>query len=185
MNDYRINLNYAKALFLLSEDLHQTEEVLHDMKLVNAVSRENRQLAKVFGNPVIPEAKKRAIATELFESRLGKTSMAFLLYLIHKRRAVNLEGISNMFMELYRDANNIVLATLTSAVEINPEIVEDIRKDVAEFTHKKVEIDEVVTNRMLGSFMLSFDTYLYDARITTRINRMRREFAKNVYESKL
>lgn len=185
MNDYRININYAKALFRLSEDLNETEAVLQDMKLVGEVCSENRQLAKVFGNPVIPEGRKRAIMTDLFSAHIGKTTMAFLLYLVHKRRAVNLQGIARMYADLYRDARNVVLAHVTSAAEIKPELLERIRAEVEGFTHKNVELETIVTDQMLGSFKLAFDTYLYDARIMTRVDRMRREFAKNVYESKL
>jgi len=40
-------------------------------------------------------------------------------------------------------------------------------------------------SKMLGSFKLEFDGKMYDARIRTKIKRMRVEFAKNEYESKL
>ena len=53
MQDYRININYAKALFALAGETGQQEEVAEDMRLVNEVCSENRVLAVVFNNPVI------------------------------------------------------------------------------------------------------------------------------------
>jgi hypothetical protein len=38
---------------------------------------------------------------------------------------------------------------------------------------------------MLGSFKLEFDNKMYDARIRTKIRKLRMAFAKNEYESKL
>ncbi|MBP9991524.1 MAG: ATP synthase F1 subunit delta [Bacteroidales bacterium] len=185
MNDYRINQNYAKALYLLASDLGQTKVVFDDMKLVGEVFKENHILNTVFNNPVIKEEKKINIAKELFSERISATSLAFVLYVVKKRRAVNLGGISRHYLDYYREKNNIVLANLMTAVEVNPEHVERIRDEVAKFTHKDVEMNAFTTNKMLGSFYLSFDTYLYDARLLTKIAKMRKEFRKNDYESRL
>ena len=110
--------------------------------------------------------------------------MAFLTFVIRKRRGINLKGISKMFLEQYREANNIVVADVMTAVEVNPEYLERIRVGVANFTGKNVEVYSHTTNKMLGSFYLTFGTYLYDARIRTRIARMRVAFSKNEYEGK-
>lgn len=185
MNDYRINLNYAKALLMLSIDLGDSAQVMEDMRLVNKVFKENRQLDVVFKNPVIHEEKKLAVVRELFEERVSKTTMAFLLFVTKKRRAVNLRGISQMYKDLYREANNIVVADVMTAVEVNEEHLENIRQKVAAYTKKDVEIYSHTTNKMLGSFHLMFDTYLYDARIRTKIAKMRVAFSKNDYEGRL
>lgn len=185
MNDYRINLNYGKALLMLATDLGESAQVMDDMRLVNTVFKENRQLDVVFKNPVISEAKKQAIVSDLFESRVSKTTLAFLLFVTRKRRAVNLRGISQMYKDLYREANNIVVADVMTAVEVNEEHLESIRQKVAAYTGKDVEIYSHTTNKMLGSFHLMFDTYLYDARIRTKIAKMRVAFSKNDYEGKL
>lgn len=185
MNDYRVNLNYAKALFMLAQDLGQTEVVLADIRLVHQVCSENHLLNKVLDNPVIPESKKHAIVNDLFNGKISATTLAFLLFVVHKKRAVSLKGISESFMDLYRDANNIVLVRVKTATEVNKELLQKMANEVEAFTNKKVELESVVSDKMLGGFQLTFDTYLYDARIRTRVDRMRREFAKNVYESKL
>lgn len=185
MNDYRINLNYAKALYLLASDLNQTKEVLDDMRMVNAVFSENHLLNTVLKNPTIGEAKKVAVVSDLFADKVSKTTLMFMHFVVRKRRAVNMKGISQMFMDIFRDENNIVLANVQTAVEINPEHLERIRREVAAFTKKTVEVNAVTNDAMLGGFRLSFDTYLYDARLYTKMAKLRKEFSKNVYESKL
>lgn len=184
MNDYRINLNYAKALLMLATDLRQDGEVMSDMKLVSEVCRENHVLNTVFTNPSIRQDKKEGIVRDLFQERVCKTSMAFLIFVVHKHRGVNIKGIANMYMELYREAHNQVVADVMTAVEVNPEHLERIRKIVADFTGKEVEVYSHTTNKMLGSFYLTFGTYLYDARIRTKIAKMRVAFNKNDYEGR-
>lgn len=185
MSDYKINTNYAKALFLLASDMKQLDAVMSDMRLVEEVCRENRELGVVFNNPVIPEAKKVAILDELFASHLSELSVAFLRFVVKKRRSINLRGISEAFMEMHRKANNVMLTDLVTAVEVDEESKAEVVKLVSEYTGKSVELQSRTDDKMLGGFCMRFDNNMYDARIRTKIMKLRQEFDKNIYESKL
>ena len=185
MNAYRINSNYAKALFLLATDLHQTDDVFADMQLLADVCSHNRLLLKVFANPVIPEAKKSAIVSDLFASRVTPTTLAFLLFVVRKRRAVNFKGIADAFIDLYRDSKGLVVAHLATVQPPQPDVVEAVRRLVSDFTHRQTLVDTHLNPNILGSFVLAFDTYLYDASVASRLDRLRSLFAINSYESKL
>ena len=119
MENYRINVNYAKALFLLATDTNEVEKTCEDMKLVHKVCEENRVLNVLFSNPVIKESKKLAIMHDLFGDNVSKMTMMFLDFVVRKRRAVSLRGISGAFIELYRKAKGIVRAELRTAVDID------------------------------------------------------------------
>ena len=185
MEDYRINIHYAKALFLVAVDTQQLDVVADDMRLVNTVCRENHVLNKIFSNPVIREDKKLAVLRDLFEDTVSKVTMLFLKYIVKKRRAVNLKGISNSYIELYRKEKNIVLSHLVTAVEIDEEMREAFRKVVGEYTHSDVELHSKVDPSILGGFSVTFDNNMYDARVSSEMVKLRKEFSKNLYESKL
>lgn len=185
MEDYRININYAKALFLVAMDTQQLDAVNDDMRLVNSVCAENHMLNTVFANPVIREDKKVAVLKELFESRVSKVSMLFMAFVVKKRRAVNLKGISNAFIELYRKERNIILSHLVTATEIDGEAQQAVRNAVGEYTKMDVELKTKVDPSILGGFSVTFDNNMYDARISSQVAKLRKEFSKNIYESKL
>lgn len=185
MEGYRININYAKALFLVASDMAQLDAVCDDMRLVNRVCAENHLLVTVFANPVIPEAKKNAIVRELFEEKITKITMLFLQFVVRKRRSVNLKGISNAYIELYRKEKGIVLSHFVTAIEADEEAREAVEKVVGDYTHKSVELTTDVDPSIIGGFSVSFDGNMYDARISSQIAKLRKEFSKNVYESKL
>ena len=107
MSNYRINNNYAKALFMLATDTGNADRVADDMKLITSVMAENRELAVVLGNPVVRGDKKSAIVQDLFASRVCEDTMAFLIFLVRKNRSVNLRGISDAYLTIYRDAKGI------------------------------------------------------------------------------
>ena len=74
MENYRINTNYAKALFLVAADEGQLDAVNDDMRLVADTCADNHILSTVFANPVIPEHRKTAVLRDLFADRVSRVS---------------------------------------------------------------------------------------------------------------
>ena len=185
MSNYRINNNYAKALFMLATDTDNADRVADDMKLITSVMAENRELAVVLGNPVVRGDKKSAIVQDLFASSVCEDTMAFLIFLVRKNRSVNLRGISEAYLTIYRDAKGIVLSDLVTHQPIDENARTMVTRMIEEYTGKTVELHDRTDPKMLGSFKLEFDNKMYDARIRTKIRRLRIAFAKNEYESKL
>ncbi|MBO7227282.1 MAG: F0F1 ATP synthase subunit delta, partial [Bacteroidales bacterium] len=75
MENYRINTNYAKSLFLLATDTEKVDVVYNDMRMVRDVFSENHVLNVVFANPVIKDSKKMAIANDLFGEKVDDLTM--------------------------------------------------------------------------------------------------------------
>ena len=185
MNNYKINTSYAKALLLLARDIDKLDRVADDMRLVGSVMAENHELAVVFANPVIKQDKKQAIVRDLFAEHVYEATMVFLLFVVRKNRSVYLRGISDSFLQMYRDEKGIVLSDLVTHQPIDDKARRMVTEMVEAYTGKTVELHDRTDPKMLGSFKLEFDGKMYDARIRTKIKRMRVEFAKNEYESKL
>ncbi len=185
MSNYRINTNYAKALFMLATDTGHLDRVADDMKLIGSVMADNRELAVVLGNPVVRGDKKNAIVQDLFAQHVCEDTMAFLAFLVRKNRSINLRGISDAYLALYREAKGIVLSDLVTHQPIDDNARAMVTRMVEEYTGKKVELHDRTDSNMLGSFKLEFDNKMYDARIRTKIRKLRIAFAKNEYESKL
>ncbi|MCR5444617.1 MAG: ATP synthase F1 subunit delta [Bacteroidales bacterium] len=185
MNTYRINTGYAKALFMLASEREQTDRVADDMRLVADVMAENRQLVALFANPTVRYDKKIAVVESLFGERISDESMAFLRFVVKKNRSVNLRGIGTTYLDLYRKSKGIVLGELVTHQETDESARETVRRLIEEYTGKKVELHTSTDARMLGGFKMEFDHNMYDARLRTKIMKLRKEFAKNDYESKL
>ena len=185
MENYRINTNYAKALFLVASDEGVLDSVNDDMRFVSSTCADNHILNTVFANPVIREAKKSAILRDLFGEKVSKVSLLFMDFIVRKRRTVNLRGIADAFIEMYRDHKNIVLSHLVTASEPSDEIMKSVRSKVGEYTGRDVELQTSVHPSILGGLSITFDGNMYDARISTAVAKLRKEFSKNVYESKL
>ncbi len=185
MERYRINVNYAKALFLLATDLHQEDTVMQDMRLVHQVCKENHILNVVLSNPTLRESKKNAIIIDLFRDKVSATSEAFILFVLKKRRTINLKGIAAAYMDLYRESRGIVSGEVTTATEVDAATIDALRDKVAAITGKTVELECKVDPRLMGGFRISYNNNMYDATLSTKMEQLRKEFSKNIYEKKL
>jgi F-type H+-transporting ATPase subunit delta len=185
MNSYRINTNYAKALLMLATDTGDIDRVADDMRLVGEVAASSRELTAVFANPVFKSDKKASILRALFEERVCEATMAFLVFVVRKNRTANLRGISDAYLELWREERGIVLSDLVTHQPIDQTAREMVTRLVNEYTGKQVELHDRTDHNMLGGFKLEFNHNMYDARIRTKIRKLRHEFARNDYESKL
>lgn len=185
MESYRINANYAKALFMLAGETGHYDEVAEDMRLVSRVCGENRVLNTVFNNPTILEVKKRAIVADLFGEKVCRESLAFLNFVVKKNRSVNLRGIADAYLEMYRESKNVILSKLTTAFEVDESVKQEVSKLVSTHTGKTVELETKVDQSIIGGLMVEFNNTMYDSRISAKIAKLRREFNKNYYESKL
>lgn len=185
MQDYRININYAKALFLLAAETQMQDQVAQDARLVNEVCAENRELNVVFANPVIKEDKKVGVVTDLFEPRVSKLMMLFLQFVVRKKRSVNLKGITAAYLDLYRESKNRILSKVTSVDTMGEESLAMVRQLVADYTGKEVELETQQDARLKGGFTVEFDNNMYDASLSTKFLRLRRAFEDNDYQNKM
>ena len=69
MKESRIAIRYAKALFDLSLEKDNVEEINDDMLLVRDVCKENRDFSLLLSNPVVRTDKKLSVIKAIFRSK--------------------------------------------------------------------------------------------------------------------
>lgn len=185
MNTYRINQSYAKALYTLATETGVAERVDQDMRLIGEVCAENRQLTVVFANPTVPVDRKLSIVDALFGPHASDTTMAFLHFVVRKNRSVHLHGICQAYVDMHRKASGIVLGDLVTHQPADEKVRQRAIQLVQQYTGKQVELHDHTDPNMLGGYKLQFDGKMYDARLRTKIRKLRIAFSENEYESKL
>ena len=78
-----------------------------------------------------------------------------------------------------------MLSKFTTATEVDASISETVIQTVARHTGKEVELITKTDPKIIGGFAIEYDNNIYDARLSTKLVKLRQQFDKNVYESKL
>ena len=182
MKNPRLAQRYAKALFDFALERNELEEVSKDLNNIRSLLRDNRELLNVLNSPVITPAKKHAVFAAIFQGNVHETTFLFLDTIIRKKREPALATICDEFQTLYNQHHRIKSVTLTTAQPLDAQLLEQIRTMLAEQTGYTIEIKEVIQPDLIGGIIVKMDDYYFDASVLARINKLKQEFAHNVYQ---
>ena len=102
--------------------------------------------------------------------------------IIKKKREPAIATICEEYIKLYNQAHNIKVAKLTTAQPLSEVLVDKIKGILEEKTQSTIEIQQVVDPSIIGGILIKFDDYFIDASILSKINKLRQEFAHNIYQ---
>lgn len=178
MAQSRAAIRYAKAVLDLAKDQNATVAVHNDMKsIVNAVA-ESRELNDMLHSPVIPTATKKSALLAIFTD-LNKLSINLIDTLIANKRIDILGVVAETYNKIFNEEQGTQFATVTSAVPLTDELNTMVLAKIKELTGKEAEITNVVDESILGGFILRVGDIQYDASISNKLKKLKREFTLN------
>ena len=67
---------------------------------------------------------------------------------------------------------------LTSAVELDPEVISRVRAEIERQTDRKIELESSVDQGIIGGLVLRVGNMVVDASLRGRLERLRKEVAQ-------
>ncbi len=176
---------YAQALFDLAVENNILEEVEQDMILVKSVLDESRVLRKVMSNPVIDYSKKIKVLARIFEGKTQKLTLKFLQLITRKGREIYIVHICTAFDVIYKEHKNIMPVQLTTAMDVDQKVKQEVLDKLAGIMGKNLEVTEKVDQELIGGFTLNFEDYQYNNSVKKQLQRLAKVFSENLYISKI
>jgi len=168
---------YAEALFDVARDKGKLDAIRDELgRFVDAVD-DDRELQVFFFSPYFSSAEK---AAGLKRAVLGADAelLNFLELLIEKQRMPEVFRVRRHFEELWKEENRRIDVTVTSAVELDPAVVEKVGEEIERQTGQKVELASRVDGEILGGIVLQVGNKVLDASIRTRLEKLRKSVAQ-------
>jgi len=175
MNDSKIPVRYAKALFDIALEQDVLDSVYENMRLVLSVCS-MKEVKHVLDNPVIPPVKRKEILVSLFPGALEPLTVKFIDLIFDNGRENYIIAASRDFIELTKRHRGITEVTLTTAIPVNDIIRGEIATMIKEGRNGKIEFIERVDSSIIGGFILRIDDSYVDASVKNKLNRFRKEF---------
>jgi len=167
---------YARALFDAARDEGRLEPVREQLAQVVAAESEVPQLRELLRNPQLDPRVRSATLEELLAGS-DELLRNFLLLLVDKGRAGQLEEIAREFERMVAEHEGIVHAELTTAIELSDEEARDLLSRIEQSTGRKVEATRKVDPSLIGGIVLQVGSHRLDASVRGRLDRLRRELA--------
>ena len=168
---------YAEALFDVAKEKGKLDAVRDELaQFVDAVDG-NRELQVFFFSPYFSSAEKvgglkRAV------SDADAELINFLELLIEKQRMPEIFRIRRQLDELWKQENRRIDVTVTSAVTLEPSVVEKVGEEIERQTGQKVELSSRVDAEILGGIVLQVGNMVLDASIRSRLEKLRKSVAQ-------
>jgi F-type H+-transporting ATPase subunit delta len=167
---------YAEALFEVGRGKGKLDTLQQQLtQFADEVDR-NRELQVFFFSPYLSTAEKQE---GIERAILGAEPelINFLELLVDKHRMTEVFRIRREFDELWKQENRRLDVTVTSAVELDPAVVEKIGQEVERQTGEKVDLSSRIDGEILGGIVLQVGNMVLDASIRSRLEKLRKSVA--------
>lgn len=172
----RAAIRYAKAIIDIASTSGRTEAVNNDMKTIVETVAGSAELKEFLANPVIKMEAKKSALSELFSNVQPETKSLFQLLFENKRFEI-LEAIAKQYNQLFDENNGVEVAKVTTAFPITAELEAKVLAKIAEFSNKKITIENIVDPNIIGGFILRVGDKQYNASVASKLSELKREFA--------
>lgn len=170
---------YAEALLQVAESRKESDTVAEQVRDLLAIWNESSQFRQAMASPVIENTAKKAALAGLFAGQLTDSLQNLLKLLADRQRIAILDSVLLRFLELYRQARNITLAKVTSAMPLSEEQQAQLNSKVQAIAGtKSVEFDLNVDPALIGGFVVSLDSRVIDASLAGQVRRLGLDLAK-------
>ncbi len=167
---------YADALFEAAKASDKLDEVHSELDEFADAMNESNDMRVFFFSPYFSsEEKKKAIGETV--SSASDEFINFLELLAEKHRVPAIFHIRRRFDELWAEANKRLEVTLTSAVELDKSVVEQVGKEVERQTDRTIDMQAEVDPEILGGLVLRVGNRVLDASIRSKLEKLRKEVA--------
>ena len=119
-------------------------------------------------------------ARSLFEAAKDRDDLVqnFLELLIENHRMPAVFRIRREYDRLWDEENQLLPVVITSAVELDEEVVRSIGDRIGQQTGRKVELSSTVDPDVLGGLVVRVGNTVLDASIRHRLDQLRKQVAR-------
>jgi F-type H+-transporting ATPase subunit delta len=168
---------YGDALFDVALDTGKLDAI-HDQlgEFVDAVNESHDMRVFLFSPYFASNEKKEGLRRIV--SGAEDEFQNFLELLAEKHRMPAIFHIRRRFDERWAEENKRLEVTLTSAVELDSDIVDRVGKEIERQTDRTIDMTAEVDPDVLGGLVLRVGNRVLDASIRAKLERLRKEVAK-------
>ena len=152
------------------------EPVREQLQQLVQAEAEVPELRELLRNPQLDPRTKRAALEDLLAGS-DELLRNFLLVLVDKNRAGQLEEIAREFERLAAKHEGVVHAELTTAVELSDEEAKELLQQIEQASGQKIEATRSVDPDLIGGMILQVGSQRLDASVRGRLERLRRDLA--------
>ncbi len=166
---------YARALFDVARKEGDPQQAGQELAGFTEFVSSHEALQKIFSNPAIPAAKKKAVVEQL-TARAGSMSPVvrkLLLLLAERDRLVLLPDIATAYQNRLMESAKVVRAEIVTAIGLPADRVAALQQGLAQATGRQVHLESRVDPSIIGGAIARVGSTVYDGSVTRQLQKMK------------
>ena len=165
---------YSRSLYEVAIE-HDVLDRVHDElgEFADAL-HDNRDLQVFLFSPYFSSQEKKDGIAKLIDDA-DERFLHFLELLAERHRMPAVFRIRREFDALWREENKLLSVSVTSAIELDDELVKGIGERITEQTGRRVELSSEVDPDVIGGLVLKVGNMVLDASIRNRLEKLRKQ----------
>jgi F-type H+-transporting ATPase subunit delta len=168
---------YAEALFDVAKEKGKLDRIHDELNQFAEALDGDRDMQVFFFSPYFSSAEKRE-GIERAVRDADPEFVNFLGLLAEKHRMPLIFRIRRQFEDRWKEENRKLDVTVTSAVELDPEVVKKVGAEIEKQTGHSVDLHSAVDDNILGGIVLQVGNMVVDASIRNRLEKLRKNVAR-------
>ncbi len=164
---------YAQALMAIAQSQDLVDKFNEDAAYLLDLFNSSSELQQFLANPFTPVDAKKAVLEQIGSDQVHPTMQNFMRLLVDRGRVLFLGGVCKQYQSLVRELRQVVLAEVTSAVELNDEQKEAVRQKVLQLLDvQQVELETSVNPDLIGGVIIQVGSQVFDASLRGQLRRL-------------
>jgi len=180
MNESKISVRYAKALFQAAEEGKVLPRVMKDMDLLMETYN-LKDFRDVIDSPVVRTSDKKKVTQTLFSGKLSELSMNFIDLMLSNKRESYLPHIARNFKSLFKENQGILSAEIVVSESIDKSQLDKFKSLLKKAFKSEIELEETVKPGILGGFILRVEDEQFDASVSSGLSKIKKQLLQSTF----
>ena len=174
MDNGKLSVRYARALFQITQEQH-CEEAVYDglTRFVHNYMTAISQFNEVQANPIIAQTEKIKLMELAVGEPMHDTLKQFIAFVAEQKREDKMLLIAMKYMEMYRAKHNILNTQVTTATELPEATYDRIKAFIKQTFDAEAEMDIRIDPSLIGGFILDIENNRMDASVAGQLNALK------------
>ncbi|MBN1299786.1 MAG: ATP synthase F1 subunit delta [Melioribacteraceae bacterium] len=173
MANLNVSNRYASALYEDVSEKGVIDRVSEDMRLIHSTLEASKELRNFLASPVIKDVKKIDILHELFSSKTEKETVAFLDFIVQKKRINILSDIVKRFNDIHDRKTGVANAEIITAHQLDEEEKKLLKDKLEKFANVELRVSYKVDDGIIGGFISKINDKVIDATLRNQLKKLK------------
>lgn len=172
--------SYAELLLEASQAEDRALSNVRALEQIAALIRSHHELEEALLGSELPAQNKHALVNDLLDGSYPQELIATVALMAERNEIGLLARVAEEYRERVEDKLNVVIAEVTTAVELDDHLRQLIKDKLSASTGKQIYLEETVDPSILGGVVVTAQGKRIDASVSAQLLHARSVLSKSI-----